>query len=221
MSEYVNTYHVKDKISVIPMERNKFYEEQLEIFEKTWDTDWIIDIVNILLFNESWELVLQKRSKTKTHNANLIDKTVWWHINVWNSADYTAMVETVQELQVPSVVISDDETFMKTYALLKNYLQTMWLIKFLWRKYLSYDRIFEWVEKKVPIKNNVYSYIWIYGGRSKNVDKEAKWILYYTLEDLDEEMESYPDMFTNDLKIILNTYHNEIAEFVSEYCWNK
>jgi isopentenyldiphosphate isomerase len=35
-----------------------------------------VSIVDIILFNESGELIIQKRAKHKNHNPGLLDKTV-------------------------------------------------------------------------------------------------------------------------------------------------
>jgi hypothetical protein len=46
------------------------------------------------------------------------------------------------------------------------------------------------------------------------MDKEAKGILFYSLEELEREMKEFPAMFTDDLKILVHEYKKEIQSFI-------
>jgi uncharacterized membrane protein len=50
---------------------------------------------------------------------------------VGDTADRTVMVETVQELDVPSIVVNQSDNFERYYFLLKNYLSTIAIVKFI------------------------------------------------------------------------------------------
>lgn len=212
MSEIVNTYKLDNPVRLIPMDRKEFYNEQISEFKKTWKSSRAVEVINILVFNESWEFILQKRSSHKAHNANLIDKTVWWHIVCWDTADYTAMVETVQELQVPSIVLRNQDDFLKTYDLLKLYLTTTAIIKFVDINIIPTKKIIDGEE--IEILNKIHFYIWIYWWSTKNADKEAKGVLFYDIDELSSEMENFPNIFTNDLHFYLDKYKEEIQEFL-------
>ncbi len=47
----------------------------------------------------------------------------------------------------------------------------------------------------------------------KNVDKEAKGILFYNLEELEEEMKDFPDIFTEDIFFYFKEYKEKIYDF--------
>lgn len=56
----------------------------------------------------------------------------------------------------------------------------------------------------------------MYGGSVKNVDHEAKGILFYSLEELEEELEKYPDIFTQDMHFYFKEYKEKFYMFRRE-----
>ena len=81
MSEYINTYDLNEPYQVIPMERQSFYDEQIKIYRETGKPNKSVDVVNVILFNESGEMIVQKRASHKRHNPNLLDKSIGGHVN--------------------------------------------------------------------------------------------------------------------------------------------
>ncbi len=103
MSDLITTYNLDDRPDIVwPMDRKEFYRGQVEAFKKFGKPTKAIAVVSIFLFNEHGELLVQKRSNEKAHNPGLLDKSIGGHIQIGDSPQYTVMVETVQELQVPS-----------------------------------------------------------------------------------------------------------------------
>ena len=70
------------------------------------------------MFNSYGEMIIQKRSFDKNHNPGLLDKSIGGHVQFGDTPDYTAMVETIQELQTPSIVLKNENDFVKTFHLL-------------------------------------------------------------------------------------------------------
>lgn len=209
MVEKVQTYLLDETENLLPMDRTAFYDEQRAAKQPTR----AVDIVDILIFNEHGELFLQKRSTRKQHNPGLIDKSIGGHISLGDSPDYTVMVETVQELQVPSIVLRSDPDFLKTLRLLRQYIDTVCLIKHIDTKILHLGKRFG--AKRHVIANRVHLYFGLYGGRVKTVDREAQGVLTYDLEQLQSELVQFPDLFTDDLKIFLKQYGPQIQSFRS------
>jgi len=214
MSELVNVISLDNPYISYPMDRKTFYNEQVEEFQKNWKPTKAVEIINIFLFNKEWQLILQKRSNLKSHNANLMDKSIWWHIDYWNSPNFTAMLETVQELQVPSIILNNDDDFNKTLKLLDNYTATIAVIKNFWTKLVHIDKIIDW--KNVEISNKVHLYIWVYDWSIKNVDKEAKWILFYYLDELEQEIKTHKSTFTWDLIYYMKYYKDYFEDFIKQ-----
>ena len=160
MSETITTYKIDNPEVAIPMDRDEFYREQVQLFEKGEKPNKAVSIVNIFIFDSSGELFVQKRSDNKAHNAGLLDKAIGGHITFGDQSDYTVMVETIQELQVPSIVQRTDGDFIKTYNLLHDHLNTIAVVKHV------DSRIYEMKKDikgtQVPILNKVNLYFDIY-----------------------------------------------------------
>ncbi len=192
--------------------RSDFYKEQTKQFKEEGEPSMAVSIVDILLFNESWELIIQKRAKHKNHNPWLMDKTVWGHVQYGDPVDYTVMVETVEELQCPSLVVNEDEDFEQRLMLLKDYIKTIAIISHIDTDLVHLNKVID--GEDIKIANRVYLYFWVYAGRVKNVDQEVMWILYYNLQDLKNEIKQYPNIFTDDLKYFIQHYEKDIISFI-------
>lgn len=212
MSEIINSYPIDNPNKLLPMDRKKFYEQQVEAFKKDGHPSYSVEVINVFLFNESWEIILQKRSNKKTHNPNILDKAVGWHIVNGDSADFTVMLETVQELQVPSIVLRSRSDFLKTYSLLKDYINSTSIIEHLTTDIFHLSKNIN--KEKIIIANKTHLYMWVYGWSIKNVDKEAKWVLFYDIDELFEEFEQFPDLFTEDIKFYFKKYEVDIRNFI-------
>lgn len=214
MSEIVNVIALDNPNLVFPMERASFYKEQTEIYEKTWKPTKAVELVNVFLFNEAWQMIIQKRASSKAHNPDLMDKAVGGHIVHWDTPHFTVMLETIQELQVPSIVASNDEDFRKIHKLLKDYMATTAVVKYIWSEITSLKKIIN--GKEISIGNKTHLYIWIYEWSVKNVDREAKGILFYSLEELEDELNRFPQIFTYDLQYYYHKYKDYFRNFISE-----
>ncbi len=65
MSETINTYSLDNPYEEVPMDRKEFYAEQETLFKETGKTTKATEVIHVLLFNESGEMILQKRASTK------------------------------------------------------------------------------------------------------------------------------------------------------------
>ncbi|MFA6305042.1 MAG: NUDIX domain-containing protein [Patescibacteria group bacterium] len=213
MSEIINTYLLDDPETVIPMDRGEFYAEQIKVFKKTGQPSHANEIVDIFVFNSSGEFLVQKRSDNKAHNPGLLDKSVGGHVVFGNEPDFTVMVETVQELQAPSIVVKNDVDYKKTINLLDEYLKVVAVIKYIGTKIYKIEKIIN--GQKIIIANKIHAYFGVYDGSIKPVDKEARGILWYSLAELDNEMKKFPDTFSGDMHALLKELRPEIEEFLA------
>ncbi len=213
MSEQVYTYSLNNKHEVFAQDRSEYYQKQVDSFNKTDSTTEAVEIIHVFLFNSDGELLIQKRGKSKDHNPGLLDKSLGGHITFGDTADYTAMVETVEELQTPSIVLRDSIDFEKTRALLRDYKQNIAVIKPYTIGFFTQPRIIN--GKSIPIVNKAHVYLGIYDGTTKPSDKEASGVLYYTLDDLKEEMQKSPEQFTQDLHFYIKEYEKDFRDFVN------
>lgn len=210
MGELITSYDLKKPDVAAAMDRDKFYAEQTKVFKKTGKPTRAIETVMILIFNLDGELLLQKRSHLKSHNASLIDKTISGHVTFGDTPLYTVMFESVQELKVPSIVLNTEEEFRKAFKLLRKYLESVALVKYIDTKIMSMERMMK--GKKVEIAYKYNFFIGLYNGSVKPVDKEASGVLFYEPKVLEREMKDHPDNFTWDLFYLLKKYDKEIKK---------
>lgn len=211
MDEIINAYDLKNPEIVMPMSRAKFYAEQIAAFKKGASTA-AIEILDVFLFNSEKELFIQKRSFQKAHNPGLLDKAVGGHVRHGDTSDFSVMVETVQELQTPSIVLKNKVDFTKTLILLKEYLDTVAIIMHVGTQIVPIKKVFP--EGEIPIVNRIQLYFGIYNGRTRAADHEAKGVLHYTLPELEQEMEKFPTAFTDDMHFFLKNYKPQMIGFV-------
>ena len=205
---------MNDPETLVPMDRKKFYKEQTKIYEETGKPTKAVDIIDIFIFNTRGEMLLQKRSYDKNHNPGLIDKSMGGHVQYGDTNDYTTMVETVQELQTPSIVLKNKRDFEKTFKLLNGYLGTIAVIRHITSEIHVLTKIIK--GKEVDIANRVHMYFGVYDGRIRPADGEAQGVLWYSLENLERELESVPQTFTHDLKFFLKEYEDDIKKFIAQ-----
>ena len=212
MSEIINTYKLDSPLVFSPMDRDEFYREQIEAFKKEGKPTRAVEIIDVLIFNSHGELTVQKRSFNKDHNPGLLDKSIGGHVKNGDAPDFTVMIETIQELQTPSIVLKDQLDFEKTYELLKGYLETIALVQHLSTSIISPIKILN--GEKIKIANKAHIYMGVYDGRIRPVDREAKGILFYSIAELKKEMSETPEIFTDDLHVIMSEHEEEIKRFI-------
>lgn len=210
--ELITVSQVGKPNNISSYSRNLFYDEQ---FSDKADTSIAVHVVAVFVITTTGEILLQKRSSTKRHNPRLIDKTLGGHITFGDNPDYTVMVETVQELLTPSIVLKNDDDFAKTFGLLKNYLNTVALIKHNKVVEMPLAKIVN--DKKYIVNNVVHTYFGIYDGSTKPADKESAGMLYYKIEELDDEIDQDPEQFTDDLKTLFKLYRTNIMALRHKY----
>ncbi|MBN1162932.1 hypothetical protein JXA34_04285 [Patescibacteria group bacterium] len=80
MGEIIITRKIQNPEIITPVDRAAFYEKEIQRAKEGKEPEISVDVVNILLFNEHREMFVQKRSKDKYHNPNLLDKSLGGHI---------------------------------------------------------------------------------------------------------------------------------------------
>lgn len=213
-SEKITAFDLSKPDLTFPMDRDAFYNEQIAQFRKTGTSTKGICVVDVLLFDLKGELFVQKRSNTKRHNPDLFDKSIGGHMSFADGPDFTVMVETVQELNVPSIVLRNDQDFLKSLDFLKEYLSTVALIKNMSVFITPLTKIFE--GKETTIVNKKHLYFGMYNGSMKTIDRESKGVLLYPLDDLQAEMHQFPERFTADMHYYIEHFEKPIRTFIKE-----
>lgn len=209
--ELVTVSPLGDTSNLASYERRSYYD-------KAFATDTVdlpaVHVVGVLIFNRSGQVLLQKRSLEKRHNPGLIDKSIGGHIVFGDSANYTVMLETVQELLTPSIVLRNETDFGKTLEIMKDYLTTVSIVEHQDKRELTFAKKVNGSEHMVA--NVLHLYFGVYDGSVKPADNEAAGVLFYNLDDLHKELGANSAIFTNDLKVILSQYNQQIETFIKK-----
>jgi len=212
MSEIITTYKLDDLEQPVPMDRDEFYDEQIRVFKETGKPTRVTANVQVLIFTPSKDIILQKRSYDKRHNSGLIDKTMGGHIKFGDSPSYTVMLETLQELNVPSIITLDADEFNKTYKLLKDHLNVTAVIQFIESCVINAEKIFN--DEKILIGNKYNFYLGVYNGALKPADREAAGLLFVPYDKIQHEINRASESYTSDIKFFLSKYAKEIDDFL-------
>lgn len=212
MSENIYAYNLKNKNLVYSKDRDEFYKELVEDFENEKETREAVEVINVFLFNSDGDILIQKRGKNKNHNPGLMDKSLGGHVEFGDEQDYTVMIETVEELQTPSIVLKNQMDFNKTKEVFKNYSQSIAIIKNHVTAFFTLDKVID--GKIIPMVNKCHLYFGYYDGTTRPADKEASGVLYYSLEDLKDEIKRNPENFTYDLKFHIDRFEEDIRDFI-------
>jgi NUDIX domain len=105
MPEIINIHTRENPGKSTPYDRSLFYDEEILRSRSGLPVMRYVEVIHVFLFTESGELIVQKRSKEKRHNPNLQDKSIGGHVQYGDNPNLTAMIEAIQELQVPSIVL--------------------------------------------------------------------------------------------------------------------
>ena len=153
--------------------------------------------------NSDGRIYLQKRSKIKSENPGLYDKTVGGHVSAGDSFNITFIRECAEELGFPATLLDNNE-FNKAIKVTD----------------LNIIGIFKRVEQiknfqSVRINKEGYKfiqpyisemYVGYYNGAIRFVDGESSGIEVFSLRELKEEIKKDPDKFTEDLKFMIKKY---------------
>ena len=210
-SEEITVSPAGDILSTRAYDRKSYYDS---MFSDSNDLDLAVHIINVFIVNSDGQILLQKRSPIKRHNPGLIDKSLGGHVVFGDSPDYSVMVETVQELLTPSIVLSSEEDFSRTHTLLNNYSSTVAIVRRHDTRHIVLSKKVESKDYAVP--NVVHLYFGVYNGSTKPADREAAGTLYYTLEDLRRESNEMPQIFTDDLKTLIKIYGSDLQDFIDK-----
>jgi isopentenyldiphosphate isomerase len=202
MSEKLEVYDLESKLICLE-DRDKFYND----IENEWKEDKKVSkkvkSIRVLLMNSKGRVYLQKRSKFKEVNPGMYDKTIGGHVPAGHSWDMTLIRECAEELGFPASVVSDedfDETIKITDLSIVGVFKKVDYID----NFESMRTTRDGNEMIQPWITNFY--IGYYDGGIRFVDGESSGIEVFSLDELEEEIKSNPDKFTEDIKFMIKKY---------------
>jgi isopentenyldiphosphate isomerase len=204
MSEILEVYNLNSKLIALE-ERKKFYSDTFTEYTKTGKISKKVKTIRLILMNSSGRIYLQKRSKTKSDNAGLYDKTVGGHVSARESFTMTVIRECAEELGFPATVLEPEEF---SRALKVTRLDIIGLFR-------KIDYLPDFMSKRIKTHASEYIqpfmtsiYYGYYDGPIRFIDGESSGIEVFSLEELKEDIQNNPHKFTEDIKFMIEKYEN-------------
>lgn len=202
MVEELETFSLSGKFLGVENRKKYYYEVKKEFVEKGKITRQV-KTVRLLLMNSSGKIYLQKRSKDKSQNPGLYDKTIGGHVSKRDSWNMTTIRECAEELGFAASIL-DDKEFEK--AKTTTNLEVVGLIR-------KIDKISNFESVRIDKGGNRFIlpqittiYIGYYDGAIRFIDKETSGIEVFSLNELKKEIKQNPDKFTEDIKFMIKKY---------------
>ena len=207
MNEILEVYDLTGKY-LEDEEREVFYKKSIDEFKKSQKITRQVKTVRLLLLNSQGKIFLQKRSKTKSDNKGLYDKTIGGHVSKDYSYDLAIIKECAEELGFPVAVLKEDE-FERAVSSID--LSIVGIIRQIDQiSNFSSTRVTE-TEDTVIQPTLVTFYVGYYNGSLRFVDGESSGIEVFSLQELIDEIKVNPNKFTEDIKYMLEHYQKYLT----------
>jgi len=191
----------------------KFYLESKREFQDKGKITRQIKGIRLLLMNSSGRIYLQKRSKTKSENPGLYDKTVGGHVSAGDSFDMTVIRECAEELGFPAVVVSPKEFKKLIQVTDKNIIGI----------FQKVDELSNFQSVRIDQYGNSFVqpfmtaiYVGYFDGAIRFVDGESSGIEVFSFSELQSELHNTPEKFTEDIKFIFKKYGSFLTAIVRD-----
>lgn len=207
MSEKLEIYDLNSELIKID-DRDKFYTEIKEEFNKSGKITKKVKSIRLLLMNSAGRIYLQKRSKLKSENPGLYDKTVGGHVSAGDSFDMTVIKECAEELGFPAAVLAQEEFERAIKVTDLNIIGVFKKIEHL-PDFESKRIISSGAEIIQPYMSSMY--LGYYDGPIRFADGESSGIEVFSLDELQEEIKNNSEKFTEDIKFMVGRYKDSLV----------
>lgn len=219
MTSEVEIY--KEKVQIFDLsgkllgmqDKTEFYDEIRKEYKKTGKVTRQVHTIRLFLMNSEGGIYLAKRSRLKKENTLLYDKTIGGHIRGTETAEFTVLRESAEELGFPAAALSNSEFVT---SLSETDLKIVGIFK-------KIDTINSFIAK-YKYKNNTYSefpqvtsiFIGVFDGPVKFKDGETSGIEIYYPDEIIQELKKNSDRYTEDVKILIPKYISEFKKIVEQ-----
>ena len=208
MNEKFEVYDLEDNL--VRVEERKTYEKSITAeFLETGAISTKVRSVRMMLMTSNGRIYMQKRSRIKSTNPGLLDKTVGGHVSAGHSDELTVVKECAEELGIPAAVL-DKKSFTKispeSFQVIAVVNKVETISDFISRREIGNDKFIE-----QPYIAEMY--LGYYDGPIRFVDGESCGIESFSMSELEQEMENHPSLFTQDALYMANRYKNLLVPF--------
>lgn len=205
IEELLDVYSFEGEV-VGQMEKKEFHETQRREYQEKGSTSIRHKDVKLFLLTSKGRVILQRRSKWKGDNAGMWDKTIGGHISSGDTFELTMLKECAEELGIPATIVKPED-FDKATSTTDLHILAIIKPLILLDNYQSH-RVHQgekWTESSIT-----QFFFGYYDGAIRFIDSESCGIQVFTLEELEEEIKTNPESFTDDIKYMISKFRHLI-----------
>lgn len=208
--ENIKVFDLKNKF--IKFENKfKFYKSLRKEFALNGKVTRKVHTVRLFLLDGEGKIYLSRRSRIKKENSLLFDKTIGAHIRKNETPEYTVLREAEEELGF-AVVALDDADFKDSIK--EANLRLFGVAKHI-ETITNFDAYYRQPDGSTVIFPQITSiFIGVYDGPIKFEDSETDIIEVFDIDELINELKNNPDIYTNDLKVLVPKYEKELRKII-------
>jgi isopentenyldiphosphate isomerase len=210
--EQVQVFDLKGRLLGL-QDRTKFYEQIRKEYSKKKKITKQVHTIRLFLMNSKGGIYFAKRSKLKKENSLLYDKTIGGHIRGIESAEFTVVRECAEELGIPATVLNRDEF---STGISEVNLSTVGLFKEI-ETIKNFSAKYKYKNGKFVVFPQITTvFVGIFDGSIKFHDGETSGVEIYYLDEVMEELDEFPEKYTEDVKVLLPKYLKEFKKIIKQ-----
>ena len=202
MAELLEVYDLQNNFLGV-QDRKDFYKEIWAEHRETWKITRKVKTIRLFLMTSEWRIYIQERSRYKDGNPGMYDKTIGGHVAANDSFNMTMMKESVEEMWVSSVILTDQEFLQATRVVDMSVIGLFRPVAYV-PNFVSVKTTVEWNWIEQPQMTTIY--VGYYDGAIRFKDGECVGIRVFSFDELKTEMQRDSWKFTEDIKYMVEKY---------------
>ncbi|MBI5392936.1 hypothetical protein HZA96_03625 [Candidatus Woesearchaeota archaeon] len=199
--EYLGAYDHEGRLRKV-RERKRLLEEIKTYSKKHNDANLAVRVVHLFLMNKMGELYIVKRGD-KDENPFLYDKTLGAHMIHGEAYDIGLKRECFEEFELETAIVEPEayKWVIKKTNLYEKAAITKIALDPWFKSVRKMKKEEPWVKR-----HRVQTYVGMYEGALRYLDGEAINLKMITLDNLEKEIISQPEIYTPDLVDLVSRY---------------
>lgn len=211
MSDELLTLYTKEEPEkAIKCGRAEYYDNDFTTYKNHYPA-----LIDVFLFNNFGEVLLQRRGRNKRKNPYRLHTTIGGHINWGEEPSFSLVHEAIEELGAPVLLFSKDE-YDGAVKKLYNYTNKAALVYNVKEFFRNFPDSND--EDKKTIKDRIWLYFGLYNGPVDTPDRESAGYEWTSLDVLKEEIATNPSQLTSGLIEFFETFEEDMRAFTEKYC---
>ncbi len=210
MPEEIITLYLREELETpVACSRTEYYRNDFTRYHAHYPA-----LIDVLLFNQYGDLLLQKRGRTKRIHGGKLHTSIGGHVAWGEQPDFCVIHECLEELGAPALVFSKERYPAAVHAL-ADYTHRTALVCEIETFFRDYRE--DIIEDRRDIKDRTWLYFGLYDGPIEIPDRSSAGYEWIDLDTLQHEFIAHPEQFTPTLKLFVKDFGEQMKEFIRTY----